>query len=299
MLSLHGSYSFVSGITRHLDFLGDIPNVELRIRHVPLDDALTESAVLDLLLPRFRPVLERMTDVVLAGDSSLCQTQLYSPKPPWPPVRTERERRDGRLFFSWEDGSAYGIWTLEAQLRGLARAMETVPVRRLTVKVSLARLYDSDTEAASASVFWAAVFDAFSSIEQLCVLVQPVYAPELRIDVLELLRALLPASAGSREGGETCFAAVRCPLLSRLSIHGEFGQDAGEALEALEALAECLSARARAAAGLSELDVHFWHRDRDERPLSEAHRSLLAQARSRVGTFASKFGFSAGCRSCR
>lgn len=303
-LFLQGSHSFVSGITRHLEFPRDIPNVELRVQHTPSDDALTESAVSDLLLPRFRAVLERMTDVVLAGDSSLCQTRLYSPRPPWPPTCTGKHEE--RLFFSWEDGSVYGssAATVETQLRGLARAMATMPVRRLTLKVSLARLYDAgDTAAASAlaSAFWATIFDAFSSIEQLCVLVQPVGTPELRLDVLELLRALRPATSGSGEDGEGCFAVVRCPLLTRLSIHGEFGQDAGESREALEALAEFLGARASGAARVEELDLHFWHRDRDEleRPLSGTHRAFLSQARGSVESFKCKFGISAGCRSCR
>lgn len=301
-LFLQGSHLSVSGIIRHLDFHRDIPNVELRVRHASSDDALTETTVFDVLLPHFRPVLERMTDVMLADDGSLCQTRLYSPRPPWPPTHTGKH--DGRLFFSWEDGREHGslALTVKTQLRGLARAMATMPVHRLTLKVSLARLYDAgDTAAASAlaSVFWAAIFDAFSSVEQLCVLVQPVGAPELRIDVMELLRALRPVPSGSGEDGQGCFAIVRCPLLARLSIHGEFGQDAGESLEALEALAECLGARASWAGRVEELDLHFWHRDRDERPLTEAHRSLLAQVRGSVGTLSCKFGNSAGCRSCR
>lgn len=192
--------------------------------------------------------------------------------------------------------------TVKTQLRGLARAMATMPVHRLTLKVSLARLYDAgDTTAASALAlaFWTTIFDAFSSIKQLCVLVQPVGVPELRIDVLELLRALRPVPSGSGEDGQGCFAVVRCPLLTRLSIHGEFGQDLAESLEALEALAECLGTRASRAARVEEMVLHFWHRDHDDRPLSEAHRSLLAQAKSSVGRFTGKFGRSAGCRSCR
>ncbi|OJT08205.1 hypothetical protein TRAPUB_877 [Trametes pubescens] len=216
-LSLHGTYSSISTIMRYIDFPGNIPNVDIRVRHTSTDDELTEEIVLDLLLPRFRPVLERMTDVMLAGDRSLGQARLYSPRPSWPWSCTGTP--DAHLGFSWEDASVNGFWTLEARLRALAQAMETVPVRRLTMKLSVAHLHSYNTDwAAVAVAFWAAVFDAFPSLEHLCVIVLPVDpSPELRTDLLELLRALLPARQVPRSN--TGFADVWCPLLTRLSIH--------------------------------------------------------------------------------
>ncbi|KAL1948888.1 hypothetical protein VTO73DRAFT_10694 [Trametes versicolor] len=165
--------------------------------------------------------------------------------------------------------------------------------------------YPVDTAApAGAAVvgaaFWTAVLEAFSSVEHLCIIDLPFGPPELRTDLLEFLRALQPARLASKDVAD--FAEARCSLLTRLSVHGQFGQDAGKSLDALEILAECVDARARAAARLEKLDVHFrWHRNRNERPLGDARRSLLAQARRSVpvGRLVCKIGSSAGCRACR
>lgn len=154
-----------------------------------------------------------------------------------------------------------GFRTLETRLRALARVMKTLPVRRFTTKVSIAHLCSYNTnKAAVGAAFWTAVLGAFSSVEHLCAIVLPFVPPELPTDLLELLRALQPAYPVLQDG--TDLADIRRSLLTRLSIHGEFGQGAEEALAGLEALAECLGAHARAIVHLEELDVHFWHRDR-------------------------------------
>lgn len=58
---------------------------------------LTPVHALKDLLPRFRPVLERMTDVVLARDRSLGRTRFHSPRSPLATVAHRRARWIPRL----------------------------------------------------------------------------------------------------------------------------------------------------------------------------------------------------------
>ncbi|OJT12125.1 hypothetical protein TRAPUB_11350 [Trametes pubescens] len=299
-LSLQGSLWFVSTIAQHLDFPADIPNVNIRVRRKPMDDT-SEQVVVRLLMSRFRPVLERMTDMVLAGDQE-SQARLYSPRPRWP---ARRAVHNSLLYFSLEDSEetplegAPLLIPVEARLRALVSAMSSVQVRSLAVHVSLTRFGPAGVpEAAAAMEFWAAVFDAVPSVEHLRVIVPPAAFPQLRVDLVELVRALTPAGLGE-ETLRDHLALARCPLLTRLSIHGELGCGPGpESLNAVEALADCVRMRAGAGAPVDDLDLHFWHRKYSAQALDEAHRALLAQASPFVGRLVCKFGVSAGCRSC-
>ncbi|OJT10875.1 hypothetical protein TRAPUB_12608 [Trametes pubescens] len=88
-LSVHGSLGFVSVITKHIVFPANIPHVDIRVQPVLMGDASED--IVRLLLPRFRPVLERMTDVVIAGDQN-SPALLYSPGPFGGPARRSQTR---------------------------------------------------------------------------------------------------------------------------------------------------------------------------------------------------------------
>ncbi|EIW52077.1 uncharacterized protein TRAVEDRAFT_54056 [Trametes versicolor FP-101664 SS1] len=295
-LSVQGSFWFVSAITQHLVFPRNIAHVDIRVRSILVGDA-SEEDIVRLLLPRFRPVLERMTEVVIAGDRH-SHALLYSPRPRW---RARRAVHDPLFSFSW--GGPLG---LETHLRPLMSALSSAPVRNLTLKVSIGP-HGAPTsgipEVMAAAAFWAAAFDALPLLERLVVIVRPPTYPQLRVDLVELLRALQPTAqtqAGLGEDEQCYLALARCPLLTRVSIHGELGFGPGaESLEALEALADCMRLRGLAAAPVEELDLHLWYRQSDEPSLDEQHRAFLAQAGRCAGLFVCKLGRSAGCLGCR
>lgn len=294
-LSLQGSLWFVSAIVHHLVFPDNIQHVDIRV-HPVLGD-VSEEEIARLLQPRFCPVLERMSDVVVVGEQHNV-ARLYSPRPRW--QARLRAEYDPLFSFSW--GTQLGT-----PLRPLMSILSSVPVRSLTLKVSIGPYgptTSSTQKVMAAAQFWAAAFDILPLLERLAIIVQPPTYPQLRVDLVELLRALEPVSqtllVGPREHEQNTVVLVRCPLLTRVSIHGELGFEPGpESLEALEALADCMRLRELAAAPVEELDLHLWYRQSDAPSLDEQHRAFLAQAGSCAGRFVCKLGRSAGCLGCR
>ncbi|KAI0821940.1 hypothetical protein BC628DRAFT_791082 [Trametes gibbosa] len=309
-LSVHGTHAFVSVFTQHLHFSEDIPDVDVRVQYTRDADHTATT----LTLPRpLRQILERVSDVMLVGILG-SPAQICSPRPTWPARRRTDSPRQIRFSFECRPPDY-----VETTLSRVALLLTPVAVRKLTIKASLARppagragdVSEALSDAAAAA-FWAALLDCVPSVEELCVLVPPTCPSAVRIDLLGVLRALQPRARTSQQpGGDAVQDASqgtgqgplelpRCPLLARLSIHGQFGGDAGEMTDALGGVVDCVRDRARGSARLGVLDLHFWYWGQSERePVGEARRASLRRARDFVGSLQSKFGASAGCRGCR
>ncbi|KAI0631336.1 hypothetical protein C8Q77DRAFT_1132824 [Trametes polyzona] len=302
-LVLLGFNDIILTIVAHLVFPHDIPDVDVRVCF-PAPDATAEN-VSNLLLPCFRPVLERMRSVTFVG-SCETQPQIYSPHVPSSQCATTQSSVDGRLSFLF-DAARDPNASLEPRLQGIAQALSTVAVRSLTLNVSISRIRPDAgwvPDEAVALEFWGHVLDAFTSLERLLILVYPV-TDHFRIDLLKLIDALRPIShrssslASVDEPGS--LELPRCPLLSHLAVHGRFGVTAADALEVLDALSTCVKARVCAAAPLVDLEIHFWFHDHKREPLEERHCTVLQGLRELIGgsgTFVCKFGYSPGCRRC-
>lgn len=320
-LTIHGARAFVSTFSEHLNIPEDIPNVEIRVQlESTPTDAVVNTIITPFSLPRpLRPILQRMTDIKLVGIFG-SRVQISSPRPPWP-ARPADPRR--QLTLSLEGYPPYPSTlsrhtnNLQTNLTRLALMLAPVAVRKLAINVSLARLPRHSGEVAhapsqSANAFWTTLLDCFPSVEELCILVPAAGLNAVRVDLLSVLHVLRPQplpslsqqpgvddqnATGARQGE---LELPRCPLLNRLSIHGQFGVDPGEMEEALGPLVGCVVDRARASARLAVLDLHFWYWKQSElEPLGEAHRATLRRAKDSVGYLQCKFGPSAGCRGCR
>ncbi|KAH9852323.1 hypothetical protein C2E23DRAFT_885828 [Lenzites betulinus] len=321
-LTIHGTHAFVSTFSEHLNIPEDIPNVDIRVQveSAPID-AVVDPAITAFSLPRpLRPMLHRMTDIKLVGIFG-SRAQISSPRPPRPTRPADPHRE---LTLSLEGYPPYPSTTsphtntLQTNLSRLALMLAPVAVRKLAINVSLARqcrhyggVAHAPSESAS-NAFWAALLDCFPSVEELCILVPPAGLNAVGVDLLSVLHALRPQPLLSHtqqpgvddqkaEGaGQGELELPRCPLLTRLSIHGQIGVDAGEMEEALGPLVDCVVDRARASARLGLLDLHFWYSKQSEmEPLGEARRATLERAKDSVGYFQCRFGRSASCRGCR
>ncbi|KAI0631335.1 hypothetical protein C8Q77DRAFT_1132819 [Trametes polyzona] len=320
-LSIHGSHSVVSAITENIRLPDAIADVDVRvIRASSADSAIDDSENLQFLLPTFQTLLKQMVDVCLVTGSCSQARLVSSPKDPghrqMKPCFSLEGPSLGREAPFWDDHwEAAG--NVKAGLLALSHVLSSVSsVRSLTLKTSIARVRprwvglvtpeEVEAESASAAAFWPKLFDDFSSLEELSIIVLPVYegVRQLAVDILYLLAALRPgpdASTSHAMNANGPLELPRCPSLTRLSIHGHFGRDEKESLEVLQALAECVEARALAGARLKSVDLHYWHWEGDNalRLPGGEHRSVLARVRASVGFLECKFGISACCVGCR